>query len=901
MESPLRVLIVEDIPDDAELMVHSLRHGGLDPAWTRVETADQLRAALAEGNWDAVISDFSLPEFRAPAVLDIVRAIDSDLPILIVSGTVGEETAAELVRAGANDYVLKQNLTRLAPALDREIREAKNRRARKQADRAMRASEIRYRRLFEAAQDGILIVDAASRLIVDANPFLLELLGYRHEEMVGKELWEIGLFRDIEANREAFVELLDKGNIRYDDRPLATKYGRRIEVEFVSNSYDAGDDRVIQCNIRDVTERKRAEAERAELLARLTLQIERMPLAYLLTDAQFLYTHWNPAAERMFGYTRAEILGKHPFEIIVPPVSKSLVAEIFGRLANGDMDANGVCENVTKDGRTIVCEWHNTPLFGPDGAFQGVFSLAQDVTDRQKREETLRLRDRAIQAATQGLLITDSGQPDDPILYVSPGFERITGYGSDEVLGQNCRFLQGKGTAPVAVDRLRAAVAAGEPCTVELLNYRKDGAPFWNELSISPIRDAAGVLTHMVGVLADVTERRNLEEQFRQAQKMEAFGQLAGGVAHDFNNLLTIINGYSELLLDILPPNDPSRGFAAEIHNAGERSAGLTRQLLAFSRQQILAPRILDLNAVVLETDKMLRRLIGEDILLTTTLASSPWKVLSDPGQVEQVLLNLAVNARDAMPRGGRLTVETQNVDLHGTYAQTHPDARAGPHVLLSVTDTGTGMPPDVLSRIFEPFFTTKDPGKGTGLGLATVYGIVKQSGGHIAVYSEVGIGTTFKVYLPRAEQAEDQPKPLSKVIAPVRGTETILLVEDEDGVRTLTRRILTGLGYTVLEAADGARALELAAGHGGPIPLLVTDVVMPGAGGRVVAERVAALHPEVRVLFLSGYTDDAIIRHGVLREGVHFLQKPYSPANLGFKVREVLDADLPERAGKSS
>jgi CheY-like chemotaxis protein len=382
-----------------------------------------------------------------------------------------------------------------------------------------------------------------------------------------------------------------------------------------------------------------------------------------------------------------------------------------------------------------------------------------------------------------------------------------------------------------------------------------------------------------------------MEEQFRQAQKMDAFGQLAGGVAHDFNNLLTIINGYSDLLLQSLSAGDPSRMLITEIHKAGERSAGLTRQLLAFSRKQILAPRVLNLNDVVTETDKMLRRLIGEDIQLTTTLVSQPWAVLADPGQLEQVLLNLAVNARDAMPQGGRLTIETRNVKLDEAYIRTHGDARAGPHVLLSVSDTGCGMTPEVQAKIFEPFFTTKGLDKGTGLGLATVYGIVKQSDGHIAVCSEVGVGTTFNVHLPRAAQGPEGSKAPSRILTPPRGTETVLVAEDEIGVRTLTSFILAGCGYKVLQAADGDEAVRLAAAQDGQIDLLITDVVMPGAGGRAVADQVAERHPETRVLFVSGYTDDAIIRHGVLREGMNFLQKPFSPLALASKVREVLDA----------
>ncbi len=402
----------------------------------------------------------------------------------------------------------------------------------------------------------------------------------------------------------------------------------------------------------------------------------------------------------------------------------------------------------------------------------------------------------------------------------------------------------------------------------------KDGQYRWTRGEVRLIRDPTGQTVEAVGAWTDITSQKALE-------------------AHDFNNLLTVINGYSDILLLQLSKNDPSRKLIAEIHKAGERSAGLTRQLLAFSRQQLLAPRVLDLNEVVHDTEKMLRRLIGEDVRLTTTFEPKPWAVRADPGQIEQVLLNLAVNARDAMPKGGRLTIETRNIKLDESYALTHKDARTGPHVALSVADTGSGIPPEVMAKIFEPFFTTKEPGKGTGLGLATVYGIVKQSGGHIGVYSEVGIGTTFKVYLPRVEEAVEDVKPPSRTQAPPRGTETILLAEDEAGVRNLTSYLLRECGYTVLEAVDGVDAIRVAAVHDGAIDLLITDVVMPSAGGRVASEELSRQYPGLRVLFVSGYTDDAVIRHGVLREGVNFLQKPFTPLAMAVKVREVLDAPV--------
>jgi two-component system cell cycle sensor histidine kinase/response regulator CckA len=390
---------------------------------------------------------------------------------------------------------------------------------------------------------------------------------------------------------------------------------------------------------------------------------------------------------------------------------------------------------------------------------------------------------------------------------------------------------------------------------------------------------------------------RRSEEQLRQAQKMEAIGQLAGGVAHDFNNMLTIIRGYSDLLLNgILGPDDPARDAVGEIRKAAQRAADLTRQLLAFSRRQVLAPRVLVLNSVIGDMDKMLRRLIGEDIQLTSRLAPDLGTVKADPGQIEQVLLNLAVNARDAMPRGGQLTIETANVQLDESYARTHPEVNPGPFVMLAVTDTGCGMDAATQARIFEPFFTTKNPDKGTGLGLATVYGIVKQSGGSVYVYSEVGRGTSFKVYLPRHEEAPAVSREIHVVPRTEtrsQGQETLLIVEDDNSVRALTRTVLRSYSYDVIEAVDADDALRLVSQYAQPIHLLVTDLVMPGMSGRELAERLTELRPQMKVLYVSGYTDDAVVRHGLLEAEVAFLQKPFTPSALASKVREVLDKQL--------
>jgi PAS domain S-box-containing protein len=417
-----------------------------------------------------------------------------------------------------------------------------------------------------------------------------------------------------------------------------------------------------------------------------------------------------------------------------------------------------------------------------------------------------------------------------------------------------------------------------------------------------PISDSVfESLRSITSAIAVGLERKRLEEQLRQSQKMEAIGLLAGGVAHDFNNLLTVISGYSHLLLLGQPElPEEKRNQVIEIAKAGESAASLTRQLLAFGRKQVLELRALDLNALVTGMEKMLRRLIGEDIVLATSLEPQVGAVVGDAGQLEQVIVNLAVNARDAMPQGGKLLLETGNVVLDEAYAQSHLDVKAGHYAMIAVTDTGAGMTAEVLSHIFEPFYTTKGPGKGTGLGLSTVYGIIQQVGGHLGVYSEPGVGTTFKIYLPPT----DAPVPnagFEHEEAMPFGVETILLVEDEDGVRALGRYVLHASGYTVLEAANGREALEVAGKHSGRIDLLVTDVVMPEVQGRALAERLTQERPGIKVLYMSGYTDDAVVRHGVLSAETHFLQKPFTPSGLAHKVREVLDGHPAPRATKSS
>jgi len=424
---------------------------------------------------------------------------------------------------------------------------------------------------------------------------------------------------------------------------------------------------------------------------------------------------------------------------------------------------------------------------------------------------------------------------------------------------------------------------------IELTAIRKDGREFPVELAITPIR--VGDDWSFSAFVRDITERKQLQQQLIQSQKMEAVGRLAGGVAHDFNNLLTAIFGYADLLAEELAPDHPGRADLNEIRTAATRAATLTRQLLAFSRQQVLQPVVLNLNDMVENIEKMLQRILGEDVELHTALAPNLGNTRADPGQIEQVIMNLAVNARDAMPTGGKLTIETANVELDADYAKQHRPVIPGRFVMLAVSDTGSGMDDATKARIFEPFFTTKEVGKGTGLGLATVYGIVKQSGGYIWLYSEPGNGAAFKIYLPRVDAERDAPVTAAESVGTVAGTETVLVAEDDPLLLPLTRDLLTKLGYCVLEARDAAEALAVARGHHGDIHLLVSDVVMPRGGGFQLAQQLLAERPGLRVLYVSGYTDEAIVRHGLLERSLNYLQKPFTPAVLTRKVREVLDA----------
>jgi len=588
------------------------------------------------------------------------------------------------------------------------------------------------------------------------------------------------------------------------------------------------------------------------------------------------------------GYTLSESLKLNFTETIAPEYLEK-AREMMARKLAGEETTAYELELIAKDGHRVPIEV-NTRLMLRDGVPIGVTGIARDISQRKLAEAELVRLATAVEQTGDSIMITDS---DGFIEYVNPAFERITGFSKKEAVGQNPRVIKSGKNDPAIYRDLWDTITRGDVWVGQLINRKKDGTEFTERVTISGVRDKSGTIVNYIAVKQDISDVRQLEEQLRQSQKLEAIGILAGGIAHDFNNLLTVILGYGDLTLKRLNEEDPLHRNISEANKAAARAAGLTRQLLAFSRKQVLQPRILTLNAVVSELEKMLRRLIGEDIGFRTVLDPELGSVRADPGQIEQIIMNLAVNARDAMPKGGKLTIETKNVYLDEDYAKKHIAVVPGSYVMLAVSDTGMGMDEPTQARIFEPFFTTKESGKGTGLGLSTVYGIVKQSGGNIWVYSEVGRGTTFKIYLPRVDEGAQEVERSAETDGAMQGSETVLVAEDEEAVRALARQVLEIYGYHVLEAANGGAALLICERHKEPIDLLITDVVMPEMSGRELADRLAQLRPDMKVLFMSGYTDNAIVHQGVLDEGANFIQKPFPTEALARKVRNVLDAPI--------
>ncbi|MFN7915370.1 MAG: PAS domain S-box protein [Vicinamibacterales bacterium] len=696
----------------------------------------------------------------------------------------------------------------------------------------------------------------------------------------------------------AFVRAM--GVHAYACHPLLARDGRLLGTfSLASTTRDTFDDADVEffqtlCHFMSLAwERMRSDEERRRSDERFRLLVDSVrDYAVFMVDTRGQVIIWNSGAQALFGFAADEAIGSASARFY----PESAVAAGLPDRAHAAAMANGSHEEegwrVRKDGTRFWANAVTTAIRDPHGRLTGFAKVTRDLTERKKAQDAILAQeiflDAIVNVVIDGIVTIDGR---GRITTVNAATERIFGYTEEELVGRNVNVLMPEPYHSGHDGYIRRYAETGEKRIIgigrEVTGRRKDGTTFPVELSVAEFMVEGE--RFFAGVLRDITERRSVEEQLRQSQKMDAFGQLAGGVAHDFNNLLTVISGFSELILSSLPPDDPARELATAINDAGGRAAALTRQLLAFSRKTVLHPEVLDVNVVVRDTERMLRRLIGEDIVLATVLASHRLPITVDRGHLGQVLMNLAVNARDAMPKGGRLTIETTRVSRRDE-DWSHPDMPPGDYVVIVITDTGHGMAAEVQSRIFEPFFTTKGPGQGTGLGLAVVHGIIKQSGGSVKVYSEVGVGTCFKLYFPLVA-GDAGAKAKGQSVDVPRGSETVLLAEDEDGVRALAMMALQRQGYTVLAASGGEEALRIAAEHAGRISLLVTDVVMPHMDGRELASHLQASDPSLKVLFLSGYTDDAVVRHGILHQSVAYLQKPYSLVALARKVREVLDA----------
>ncbi|GAB4338130.1 MAG: hypothetical protein Kow0037_21880 [Calditrichia bacterium] len=606
---------------------------------------------------------------------------------------------------------------------------------------------------------------------------------------------------------------------------------------------------------------------------------------YLLYNGKFEVV--NRKFCEMLGYSPEEIKsGEFDFLKLVAPKSRRFIQERYEKSQRGEV-LPPVYEftALTKDGREIELEASVSYLKYKNGtAAQGIL---RDITERKRVQMEINRLASVIEQAGEVVLITDT---EGKILYVNKAFQRITGYTPEEAIGQTPSILASGHHDEKFYKNLWRTIKTGKIWQAEMINRKKDGSEFHVKSLILLIRNPEGEIVNFAQLMRDITQEIHLEEQVRQSQKMEAIGKLAGGVAHDFNNLLTVINGYSEILQASLPENSKARRAAEQIRLAGERAASLTNQLLAFSRKQVVQPTVLNLNEVIRSTEKMLKRLIGEDIELISRLSENIKSIKIDPTQIDQVIMNMVVNARDAMPRGGKLTLETKNVELSEEYCAIHAEAQPGQYVMLAISDTGIGMSKQTMSQIFEPFFTTKGQGKGTGLGLSTVYGIIKQNNGFINVYSEPGHGSTFKIYFPVFEKeiVEKEEKDTNR--ENLTGNEHILLMEDENTVRELAFSILKQAGYRITVCRNGMEAIERLKEAQTDWQLILTDVVMPKMSGVEAVEIIRNKFPEIPVIYMSGYTDDAILRHGLIGENIPFIQKPFTPKALLQKIREVLD-----------
>jgi two-component system, cell cycle sensor histidine kinase and response regulator CckA len=868
---PATVLVVEDNPDHADLVDLMLAQARGRP-WA-VERAADLAAALARlarKGVDVVLLDLNLPDSRGLDTVARLCASVPDLPVVVATSTDDEELGVVAIHSGAQDYLMKGQFD--PAALTRTLRLAMER---KQGE----VASSRLAAIVENSDDAI-VGHNLEGIVGSWNAGATRLYGYSSDEMLGRSIGVLFPRERLQEASDVLGRVGDGEHVLAYETVQVTKDGREVAVSLTVSPVLGRSAMTVGASFiaRDISARKRMEEMLRASERRLKTIIDSEPECVKVVGLDGIILDMNPAGLAMLEARRKEEVVGRPVLDFIHPEDRAAYARY--RIEAGTGAGTLLFRMVGLRGATRWMETQMVPLLDESGRVSSILGLTRDVTTLRESERRYRL---LFEYNPQPMWVYEIATL--RFLAVNDAACRHYGYSREEFLGMTIKDIR----PPEDVPALLKDVAGldGEPRLKELRRHRKkDGTAI--EVEVDAYSIAFGESPARLVQITDITEHRRLEDQFRQAQKMEAVGRLAGGVAHDFNNVLGVIIGYGELIRRGSQAGEPLRARVDEILKAAGRAADLTQQLLAFSRKQVLQPKVLDLNAVAAEMEKMLRRLIGEDVRLITSFDPGLGRVKADPGQVSQIIVNLAVNARDAMPEGGTLILETANVELDHSYVNEHPESRLGPHVMLAVSDTGTGMAPEVKARIFEPFFTTKEEGKGTGLGLATVYGIVRQSGGHINLYSEPGRGTTFKIYLPRVDEAAEVA--VAPGERPRGGSETILIVEDDDALREITAELLQEAGYRVVVAADGEAALRECAQSGAPPDLVVTDVVMPRMTGRALSEQLRALGPGLRVLFMSGYTDAAVLYQGLLEPGTAFLQKPFGPEALLRKVREVLD-----------
>ena len=800
---------------------------------------------------------------------------------------------------------------------------------RKRSEDTLQLQSAYLEQLIESAPEGIAVLDNLHN-VLRVNREFTRMFGYAPEEIVGKSL-DILVPGERSGESGFILGALDRGQTINVDTIRRRRDGSAVEVSILGTPINVSGSPVAQYLIyRDITQSKQAERALMESESKFRAVAETAASAiYIHDDTRFLYV--NHACQQISGYSRAELMEMDPLRLAHPDSREQMRLRAEARHRGEAVPSRYETKIIIKNGDV---RWLDLSIAAIQ--FEGklaTLATAVDITERKRAEELqaalYRIADRtsaatdleAFYPAIHGIVaeLMDARNfyialydentgllnfpyfvdQEDPTPAPKPLGKGLTEYvmrtaqpllASPERFAELVRSGEVEMIGAPSIDWLGVPLIGGDKAMGALVvqSYTENVRYSARDMEILNFvgQHVATAIEHKRSENA----LRQSEKQLWQSQKMEAVGRLAGGVAHDFNNLLTVIKGYSELILSDLKHADPMRSELEEVQKAADRAVGLTRQLLAFSRRQVLAPKVVSLNHLVEDMNKLLRRLLGEDVELCIRLDDTLGSVKADPGQVEQVIMNLAVNARDAMPKGGKLTIETANLELDQAYTREHVMVKPGSYVMLAITDTGCGIDAETLSHVFEPFFTTKEQGKGTGLGLSTVYGIVKQSGGYIWPYSEPGIGTTFKIYLPRVDEIAERAQARAQVASGLGGSETILLVEDEEGVRALTRQLLQRHGYTVLEAEHGRDALLLCERYSGPIHLLLSDVVLAQMSGRELVERLSPLRPEMKVLYMSGYSDEAIVHHGVLAPGTAFLQKPFSTESLMRKLREVLD-----------